>query len=163
MSHSSTPPLVSKMEGVVQSPSSQETSRTPSQCLSHPAILEIRVPAHPGTLTIHRNSMPEQLASVRNSERAPYVHITHSLRQTLITDYTPVQTISEKIDGLKEEIKGKIKHDPELVEHGREMRQVDSFLRLPTISPKVSSVEPWRVRSVWPDSSRRGETTKGIC
>lgn len=137
MSRSSTPPLVSKMERAAQSPSSQETPRTPSQCLSHPAIPEIRVPAHPGTLTIHHNSMPEQLASVQNSERAPYVHITHSLRQTLITNYTPAQTLSEKIDGLKEEIKGKIKHDPELVEHGREkrtgelkrneMRQVDSF------------------------------------
>jgi len=160
------------MERVAQSLSSQETPRTPSQCLSHPAIPEIQVPAHPGTLTIHLNSMREQLASVRNSERAPYVHITHSLRRTLIANYTPAQAISEKIDGLKEEIKGKIKHDPELVEHGRdkrtgelkrkEMRQVDSFPSLPNISPKVSSVGPWRVRSVRPDSSRRGETPKGI-
>ena len=54
-----------------------------------------------------------------------------------MTNDPPVQPISERIDGLKQEIKGKIKHDPELVVHGREkrtgelkrneMRQVDSF------------------------------------
>jgi len=32
------------------------------------------------------------------------------------------QTIQEKITGLKEELKGKVKHDPELVRHGREIR-----------------------------------------
>jgi len=30
--------------------------------------------------------------------------------------------MSERIDGLKQEIKGKLKHDPELVEHGRDKR-----------------------------------------
>jgi hypothetical protein len=34
----------------------------------------------------------------------------------------PIQPVSDKIGGLKQEIKGKIKHDPELVEHGREQR-----------------------------------------
>ena len=33
-----------------------------------------------------------------------------------------MQAINEKIDGLKQEIKGKIKHDPELVERGRQQR-----------------------------------------
>ena len=48
---------------------------------------------------------------------------THrSLSPTKLINYMPVQTTSEKIDGLKEEIKGKIKHDPELVEHGRDRR-----------------------------------------
>lgn len=46
--------------------------------------------------------------------------------------------MNDKLDGLKEEIKGKIKNDPELVQHGRdkrtgelkrkEMREVNSFL-----------------------------------
>ncbi|KAF9652486.1 hypothetical protein BDM02DRAFT_3183528 [Thelephora ganbajun] len=29
-------------------------------------------------------------------------------------------TIGERVDGLKQEIKGKINHDPKLVEHGRD-------------------------------------------
>jgi hypothetical protein len=33
-----------------------------------------------------------------------------------------VQGIGDKFDGLKEEIKGKVTHKPELVQHGREMR-----------------------------------------
>ena len=66
--------------------------------------------------------MPELLASVQNSERALYVHIILSLQQTPVTNYEPVQTVSEKIGGLKEEIKGKIKHDPELVQYGRDKR-----------------------------------------
>jgi len=31
----------------------------------------------------------------------------------------PAPTIGEKFSGLKEELKGKLKHDPELVKHGR--------------------------------------------
>ncbi|KAF9788435.1 hypothetical protein BJ322DRAFT_1106428 [Thelephora terrestris] len=31
-------------------------------------------------------------------------------------------SIDEKVDGLKQEIVGKIKRDPELVEHGRDLR-----------------------------------------
>lgn len=30
--------------------------------------------------------------------------------------------MSDKIDGLKEEIKGKIKHNPDLVQHGQDKR-----------------------------------------
>jgi hypothetical protein len=81
--------------------------------------------------------MPELLVSVRNSEKALYVYIVLSPKKTLVMNETPAQTISEKIDGLKEELKGKIKHDPELVEHGRDkrtgelkrkgMREVGSF------------------------------------
>jgi len=93
----------------------------------------------------------------------PYVFIILSLDKSWLTDDPPVQPISEKIDGLKEEIKGKIKHDPELVAHGRErrtgrkeMKEVD-FLRpysLPTTSPKVSPVGPRVIWSTWPNSPR---------
>lgn len=82
--------------------------------------------------------MLEPSASARSSGRAPYVFIILSLGKPWLTNDPPVQSISEKIDGLKDEIKGKIKHDPELVAHGREqrtgevkrkeMRQVDSLL-----------------------------------
>jgi len=107
-----------------------------TKCLGQPAILRIRVPVHPRTLTIPLNSTPEPLASVRNSERVPYVHIPFPNKPWL-TDNPPVQPISEKIGGLTQEIKGKIKHDPELIKHGRdqrtgelkrkEMRQVNSL------------------------------------
>lgn len=40
----------------------------------------------------------------------------------MLTNDPPVQSISDKVDGLKQEIKGKIKYDPELVVHGREQR-----------------------------------------
>jgi hypothetical protein len=33
-----------------------------------------------------------------------------------------VKSISDKISGLKQEIEGKMKHDPNLVEHGRDKR-----------------------------------------
>jgi hypothetical protein len=39
-----------------------------------------------------------------------------------LTNDPPVQSVSERIDGLKQEIKGKAKHDPELVEHGKKQR-----------------------------------------
>ena len=91
---------------------------------------------HPRTLDIRLNSMPEPLASVQNSQRAPYVH-TISPDKPQLTDDPPVQSISEEVEGLMQEIKGKIKHDPKLVQHGRdqrtgelkrkEMRQVNSF------------------------------------
>ena len=66
--------------------------------------------------------MLEPLASARSSGKAPYVFIILSLDKPWLTNDPPVQPISEKIDGLKEEIKGKIKHDPELVAHGKEKR-----------------------------------------
>ena len=52
------------------------------------------------------------------------VRTNPSLRapQILVDKLSPVQTIGEKIDGMKEEIKGKVKHDPELVQHGRDQR-----------------------------------------
>jgi hypothetical protein len=33
-----------------------------------------------------------------------------------------VQSIDDKFNGLKQEIKGKMKHDSKLVEHGRDLR-----------------------------------------
>lgn len=32
------------------------------------------------------------------------------------------QSMQEKIGGWKQEIEGKVKHDPKLVEHGRDLR-----------------------------------------
>jgi hypothetical protein len=37
-------------------------------------------------------------------------------------DAKVLQTIEDKFTGLKEELKGKVKHDPELVKHGHSVR-----------------------------------------
>lgn len=76
----------------------------------------------PPTRDIPLSCMLEPLASARSSGRVSYVFITPSLDKPRFMSDPAVQSFSKKIDGLKEEIKGKIKHDPELVAHGKEQR-----------------------------------------
>ncbi|KAF5342239.1 hypothetical protein D9611_001928 [Ephemerocybe angulata] len=60
-------------------------------------------------------------ADDKKLEQEGYPPQKHTGRVGLGPNYNPNPTFGEKFEGLKEEVKGKIRRNPEEIEHGKEM------------------------------------------
>lgn len=79
-----------------------------------------------GVPTNGSNSEPERTTSDQSSDEElrdkGFPPQRHAGAVGLGPEYAMGASVSEKLEGLKEEIKGKITKRPNLVEHGRELR-----------------------------------------